>query len=199
MFGIKIGFNSYVCKINNLLSFMKIKNLVSLIPFLFLLNVAVVCQNVNYPTDINPIISLNIPADKWEFTKDDGLLNINPISHDEDDRLVVMIWASENPESESALDDISVEAFELVTTVLTDLEWHSETSEFENNNVVFTALDGYGFFINDDFSVDIMNTTIMLFMPDSKNVLSLVFFGTPDSYDKWENELLELIMSIKGK
>lgn len=178
---------------------MKIKNLVSLIPFLFLLNVAVVCQNVNYPTDINPIISLNIPADKWEFTKDDGLLNINPISHDEDDRLVVMIWASENPESESALDDISVEAFELVTTVLTDLEWHSETSEFENNNVVFTALDGYGFFINDDFSVDIMNTTIMLFMPDSKNVLSLVFFGTPDSYDKWENELLELIMSIKGK
>jgi len=42
-----------------------------------------------------------------------------------------------------------------------------------------------------------MSTTIMLLMPDETNILTLVFFGTNDAYDKWEESLLDVILSMK--
>ena len=41
-----------------------------------------------------------------------------------------------------------------------------------------------------------LQTTVMILMPDDTNLFTLVFFGTADAYDKWEESLLEVILSI---
>ena len=35
-----------------------------------------------------------------------------------------------------------------------------------------------------------------LINPDDVNVIALVYFGTPEAYDKWSESLLEIILSI---
>jgi len=143
------------------------------------------------------IVDIKVPTDKWTVTNEDGLFSIVPKDEGESSRLITMIWASTDPTSETAIDDLVTEAFDVVEALLTDITWAEETSDFENNGITFVANDGYGYYVNEDGSKDQMSTTVMLFMPDDTNIMTLVFFGTSEAYDKWEESLLEIILSME--
>lgn len=149
------------------------------------------------PSRSDAMVEISVPADKWEVTNEDGLFSIVPNDSGETGRLITMIWASEDPTSETAIDDLATEAFDVVESLLEDIEWAEDITDFENNGITFVANDGYGYYVNEDGSRDQMSTTIMLLMPDDTNILTLVFFGTNDAYDKWEEDLLEVILSMK--
>ncbi|PLX09942.1 MAG: hypothetical protein C0596_00200 [Marinilabiliales bacterium] len=151
----------------------------------------------NIPDKGDALVEITITTDKWEVTNDDGLFSIVPNDTGETARLITMIWASEDPTSETAIDDLANEAFDVVESLLVDIEWAEDITDFENNGITFVANDGYGYYVNEDGSRDQMSTTIMLLMPDETNILTLVFFGTNDAYDKWEESLLDVILSMK--
>lgn len=148
------------------------------------------------PESGEAIVNINVPTSKWSVTNKDGMFSLIPKDDGETSRLVTMIWASDNPSSETAIDDIAEDAFAVVESLLVDITWNEDLSEFENNGISYVANDGYGYYVNDDGSKDQMSTTIMLLMPDDKNVLALVFFGTSEAYDKWQESLLEVILSM---
>ncbi|MBP7077619.1 MAG: hypothetical protein KBB11_11275 [Bacteroidales bacterium] len=108
-----------------------------------------------------------------------------------------MMWASDDPTSETAIDDIAGQASTVVSSLLTDLTWAEEVTDFENNGVTFVGTDGVGYYSSDDGSSTKMVTSIMLLMPDSTNVLALVFFSTESTYDKYEDSFLNMILSIE--
>lgn len=143
------------------------------------------------------IINISVPTSSWIVTNEDNLFSLKPNDNGETSRLITMIWASQNPLTETALDDLVNESFDVIETLLEDITWTEDMTEFENNGILFTALDGYGFYKNEDGSKDRMSTSVMIFMPDDLNIMTLVFFGTDLAYDKWEAALLEIILSIK--
>lgn len=143
-----------------------------------------------------PIVEIVVPTASWSVTTTDSLFSIIPIDEGQTSRLITMIWASKNPQSETAIDDIANEAFDVVEALLEDITWNEELSEFDNNGISFIAQDGQGYYANEDGSKDEMTTTVMLLMPDDVNVIALVYFGTPEAYDKWSKSLLEIILSI---
>lgn len=174
------------------------KNSILLTILVFTAVVIVKSQTVfHIPDNGVSIVDITVPKDEWNVTNEDGLFSIVPNDTGETARLVTMIWASEDPTSESALDDIAIEAFDAVESVLKDITWEEDVTDFENNGITYVANDGYGYYVNEDGSRDYMSTTIMLLMPDETNVLALVFFCTADAYDKWEESLLNVILSMK--
>jgi hypothetical protein len=142
------------------------------------------------------IVNITVPTEDWTVTNENGLFSIVPKDEGESSRLITMIWASTDPTSETAIDDLVNDAFDVVGALLEDIVWAEETSDFESNGISFIANDGYGYYKNEDGSKDQMSTTVMIFMPDDTNVMTLVFFGTSEAYDKWESSLLEIILSM---
>lgn len=149
------------------------------------------------PESGNAIVKIDVPTDKWKVTNEDGLFSIVPNDTGESSRLITMIWASTDPTSETAIDDLVNDAFDVVESLLVDITWAEETTDFDSNGISFVANDGWGYYVNEDGSKDKMSTTVMLFMPDDTNLMTLVFFGTSDAYDKWEESLLEVILSMR--
>jgi hypothetical protein len=78
------------------------------------------------------------------------------------------------------------------------LKWGDETTNFDRNGVSFIALDGYGYYLNSDNTSDLMSTSLILFMPDNNNKFALIFFGTVEALEKYEQDLLQSIYSIKA-
>ncbi|HOZ30977.1 MAG TPA: hypothetical protein PLL66_08675 [Bacteroidales bacterium] len=142
------------------------------------------------------VLKVSVPSDKWNVTNEDGLFSLVPNDSGETSRLITMVWASTDPTSETAMDDLVNEAFDVVESLLVDIEWAEEISDFESNGISYVANDGYGYYVNEDGSKDKMSTTVMILIPDDTNIFTLVFFGTADAYDKWEEGLLEIILSI---
>lgn len=148
------------------------------------------------PTSGKSIVNISVPTSDWTVSTEDGLFSIVPKDEGESSRLITMIWASSDPTSETAIDDLVNESFDVVESLLEDIVWAEDLSEFENNGISFIANDGYGYYKNEDGSKDQMSTTVMIFMPDDVNVMTLVFFGTSEAYDKWESSLLDIILSM---
>lgn len=169
--------------------------LLSAIVFLFS-TLGIAQENFRIPDNGKTIVNITVPTSTWSVTNEDGLFSIVPIDEGETSRLVTMIWAAEDPYSETAMEDIAVDAYDVVESLLVDVTWNEELSEFENNGISYVANDGYGYYVNEDGSKDQMSTTVMLLMPDDVNILALVFFGRPVAYDKWEESLLEVILSM---
>lgn len=173
------------------------KKILFLSAAIFLISSLGMAQNTfNIPNSGKPIVNIVVPTASWTVTNKDSLFSIIPIDEGETARLITMIWASNNPYSETAIDDISKEAFDLVESLLVELSWDEEVTDFDSNGISFVANDGYGYYENEDGTKDKMSTTIMLLMPDEVNILALVYFGTPEAYDKWSESLLEIILSI---
>ena len=143
------------------------------------------------------IVDITVNTSNWTVENDPDLFTIKPQGIDEESRLIVMIWQSFDPLAEDAVDAIANEAFDLVEDILADVVWADDIAEFDNNDVYFAALDGAGYYVNDDGSKDRMTTSVMILAPDDVNLLALVFLGTSPAYKKWESELLEIILSIK--
>lgn len=160
--------------------------------------VSTTAQNVySIPENSKSQVEITVPSDKWEVTNKDGVFSMVPIDSGESSRLFTMIWSSSNPTAEDALDVLADEAFTVIESFLVDITWAEEVSDFENNGIVFVASDGYGYYINEDGSRDQMSTTIMLLMPDDVNILTLIFMSTSEAYDKWEESLLDVILSME--
>jgi hypothetical protein len=163
--------------------------------FILITSAAVAQKTFGIPQS-GSIVNISVPTDKWTVTNEEGLFSIVPKDEGESARLITMIWASSDPSSETAIDDLVNESFDVVEALLTDITWAEELSEFESNGISFIANDGYGYCVNEDGSKDQMSTTVMILMPDDTNVMTLVFFGTSEAYDKWEESLLEIILSM---
>lgn len=152
---------------------------------------------VYFPDTKNPVIKMQVPSAKWNVTNENNLLSIIPKDSGETSRLITMLWASENPYNDDAMTKIVNDAFDIVETLLTDITWQEDMNTFEHNGISYTALDGVGYYQNDDGSKDKMSTSIMILIPDEVNVLALVFFGTNEAYTKWEEQLLNVFLSIE--
>ncbi len=174
------------------------KKLVFLSALFICLSTLVFAQKTHkiYNSAGSAVMKISVPTDKWNVTNEDGLFSLIPNDSGETSRLITMIWAASDPYSETAMDDIINEAFDVVEALLVDIVWAEDISDFENNGISFVANDGYGYYVNEDGSKDKMSTTVMILMPDDTNLFTLVFFGTADAYDKWEESLLEVILSI---
>ncbi len=153
-------------------------------------------QIYSVPSEDNPIINITVPTDLWEFSRSRTMVNISPIESGEDDRLLVMLWASDNPGLENALDIITSDALAIAGSFLKNLSLEDESYKFTINNTSFIAIDGYGYYKNDDNSEDMMTTTIMLFLPDKNNIMALVYFATTEANEKWNKDLKDVINSI---
>lgn len=153
--------------------------------------------NFNMPVNTKASITITIPEKNWTITNEKEFTMISPKGEGESSRLAVFVWGSTNPSKENAVDELTQEAFELISGILTDTEWSEEISEFTNNGVSFVASDGVGYYVNEDNSKDLMSCSVFLILPDNLNIVTLVYFGTNESHDKWKDELLQIILSIK--
>lgn len=163
-----------------------------------LISTSIFAQKVyKFPSASNAIVKITVDTDLWTVDNSDGILTISPSSSAHSNNFVCMMWASDDPTSETAIDDIAGQASTVVSSLLTDLTWAEEVTDFENNGVTFVGTDGVGYYSSDDGSSTKMVTSIMLLMPDSTNVLALVFFSTESTYDKYEDSFLNMILSIE--
>jgi uncharacterized protein YwqG len=151
---------------------------------------------VYIPTKSKALAKLTVPNSNWAYNVDEDLFSVYPNDEGETARLITMIWASNDPTAENSLSDLTTEAFDVVSSLMEDIVWAEEPVSFENNGITISALDGVGYYVNADKSKDKMSTTIMLLQVDEINTLALVFFGTDAAYDKWNEELLDIILSI---
>ena len=173
------------------------KMLIPVLLGLFVSSIAISQSVIKFPATGNPIIEMTVPTSQWSVQNENSLLSITPKDSGESSRLITMIWGSKTPTAETAVDDLVNEAFDVIEALLTDIVWAEDMSDFESNGMSFVALDGYGYYVNDNGTKDRMSTSVMIFFPDESNILTLVFFGTDVAYDKWETSLLEIILSIK--
>jgi hypothetical protein len=175
----------------------KQSNVLLLAICLFISNLTLAQQTIHIHND-NPIIKITVP-DQWEYTDEDYLFSTNPSGSSEADQMIVMIWASEDPLAEDAYSVIADDAYSLVETLMSEVTWDEDVSEFENNGIYFAAIDGSGYFLNEDGTKTAMLASIFLFMPDETNVMCLVYMGSAESYDIYDEELLDMILSISPK
>ncbi len=146
----------------------------------------------------NPIIKINVPAG-WEYTDEEGLFSTNPTGSSEADRMIVMLWASDNPSADEVYTVMAEDAYDLVETIISEVIWDEKVSEFENNGIYFAAIHGSGNYLNEDGTKTAMLASIFLFTPDETNVMCLVYMGSSTSYDSYSDALLEMILSITPK
>jgi len=152
----------------------------------------------NFPSSSNKIIDITIDTKTWSVDNTEGIMTISPLSSAHSNNFVCMIWASEDPSSETAVDDIAEQASTVVSTLLSDITWAEEVTDFENNGITFVGTDGVGYYVADDGSSTKMVTSIMLLIPsDQNNIIALVFFSTEDTYDVYEQSFLDMVLSIK--
>jgi len=160
---------------------------------------AVSAQNTfYYPSKGTPIIKLKIPTDVWTVTNDETSLSFAPIDQSESGRMISMIWKSTNPGAEDAVTALVEESFDLVESLLSDVTWDEETSELEINGISFVAIDGWGNYVNEDDSKDVMMATIMIFFPDEDNMLTFVYIGLETAYSKYKVQFIDIIQSIES-
>lgn len=150
-----------------------------------------------YPAKGKSIISIEVPKN-WTVSNEESYMSIQPDDDSNDGRLIAMMWESEDPSAENAVTTLVNESFELVETLLTDIEWKDETTDFKINEIDFVGIDGWGQYVNKDGSKDEMMVSVSIFFPDDKNLMTFVFFGLNSAYDKHGETLLEIMMSIKS-
>ena len=88
------------------------------------------------PENGGSIVDIKVPTDKWSVTNEDDLFSMVPIDEGESARLVTMIWASEDPTLETAIDDLATEAFDVVESLLEDITWAEDVTDFESNGIL---------------------------------------------------------------
>ncbi|HNQ69525.1 MAG TPA: hypothetical protein PKN32_14190 [Bacteroidales bacterium] len=173
------------------------KILLSILAFYLISNCIVAQIEYIFPSAISPIIKISVDTNLWTVDNSDGVFTISPSSSEDSNNFVCMIWASEDLTSENVFDDLAAQATAVVNTLLTDVTWAEDVTDFENNGITFVGTDGGGYYNLEDGSSLKMVTSIMFLLPDSINALALVFFSTETTYDKYENSFLNMILSIK--
>ncbi len=153
-------------------------------------------KTYNFPYSGKTVFTIKIPVKTWSVTNEESYFSFAPVEETDYGRMIGMIWMSEDPNAEDAVTLLVEESFDLVETLLTDIEWDEETSEFEINGIDFVAIDGWGYYTNEDGSKDEMMTSIMIFFPDDDNLVTFVYVGLEMAYTKYKDEFLGIIQSI---
>ncbi len=151
-----------------------------------------------YPAKGKSIISIEVPTKTWTVSNEASYMSIQPSDDTNNGRLIAMMWESSDPSAEDAVTKLVNESFELVETLLTDIEWKDETTDFKINGIDFVGIDGWGKYTNKDGSKDEMMVSVSIFFPDDKNIMTFVFFGLNAAYDKHGDTLLTIMQSIKS-
>jgi hypothetical protein len=152
-------------------------------------------KTYKFPSN-DPLIKIPLSTDKWILEDSDGTLIISP-KGDDSGNFFCMIWTTDNPSSETAIDDLATEVTELAAALLADLTWAEDVSDFENNGISFVGMDGEGYYVADDGSETKFMCSVMLLLPDGESCVALVFFSASDLYSTYENDFLELVLGIK--
>lgn len=152
-------------------------------------------KTYKFPAE-NPLIKIPVSTDKWTVEDSDGILTISPKS-DDSGNFFCMVWTTADPSSETAIDDLATEATNLASTLLSDLTWAEDVSDFENNGISFVGMDGEGYYVADDGSETKFMCSVMLLLPDGESCVALVFFSASDLYSTYEDDFLELVLGIK--
>jgi hypothetical protein len=151
-----------------------------------------------YPATGKSIISLKIPTKTWSVSDEASWMSFQPTDETDTGRLIAMIWKSENPGAEDAVTSLVNECFELVESLLVDIEWKEDTEEFQINEMDFVGIDGWGDYVNKDGSKDEMMVSVSVFFPDDDNLMAFVFFGLNSAYKKHEKEFQDIMFSINS-
>lgn len=151
-------------------------------------------KTYRFPVE-NSLIKVPVNTDKWAVENSDGIMTISP-KDDLSGNFFCMIWTSEEPSSETAVDDLAAEATNLASTLLSDLTWAEDVSNFENNEITFVGMDGSGYHVAEDGSETPFMASVMLLIPDGVSCVALVFFSESELYSTYEDDFLELILGI---
>lgn len=154
-------------------------------------------KTFNLPSEENPIMSITVPLDEWEADLDDNLFFFKPRLEGDLNRLFISIWSPEDPSSDDAFDKTIDESFQFVELILTEVYWAEDLAEFDINGIAIYAIDGAGYFQNDDGTSDEMSCSIMVLIINETYAMSLIFISTPESYNKWEEKVLEVLFSMQ--
>ncbi|HPG73525.1 MAG TPA: hypothetical protein PLM49_04480 [Bacteroidales bacterium] len=150
-----------------------------------------------FPGQSDPIFSITID-NNWTVESADGVFTISPSSSMYSDSFVCLMWASDNPNSETAIDDIAEAASMVISTVLEDVTWAEDITDFTNNEITFVGTDGSGYYVSSEGSRTKMVTSILLLIPPTyDDVVAFIFFATEDAYDQYEDSFLNMVLSIK--
>lgn len=174
------------------------KKIILLAVALFVMAGFTQAQNKKYyfPPTGESLVYISINTSIWDVSNEENLLSFSPLDDTDKGRMISMIWKSEDPNNEEAVTLLVEECFDLVESLLTDLTWDEETSEFEINGMDFVAIDGWGNYANEDGTKDEMMTTIMIFFPDDYNKMAFVYIGLEEAYVQHKESFIEIIQSI---
>ncbi|MCK9255625.1 MAG: hypothetical protein GX793_01450 [Bacteroidales bacterium] len=152
-------------------------------------------KTINYPS-INPLIKISLDLKKWIYESEEDILILSPKNEDSGNYFC-MIWTTEDPYAEESVSELPEEAIALVETLLENITWSEDISEFENNNIYFVGMDAKGDFPSDDNTSIKFSSSVIILLTDEGAALTFVFFGASNLYDKYEEDLISLLLSIK--
>jgi hypothetical protein len=142
-------------------------------------------NTIVYPAE-NPVFSISFP-NGWLTETDGELLHAMP----EDSSVYLGLWALEDAKTvDAALDAVD----EVVSSLVTQLKV-GEVDTLVINGIAFLSVDGKGI----DTEGDRVNVSAALFSPDQETIFILVYYATPAAEAHYENDLVSILKSIRGK
>lgn len=173
------------------------KNMLILLLFCVIPAISFAQKEYQFPGQADPIFSITID-NNWTVENSDGVFTISPSNSLYSDSFVCLMWASDNPGSETAIEDIAEAASMVISSVLEDITWAEDVTDFTNNEITFVGTDGSGYYVSSEGSRTKMVTSVLLLIPPSYDeVVAFIFFATEEAYDQYEESFLNMVLSIK--
>lgn len=141
-------------------------------------------ETYEYPGD-DPLFSISFPDD-WSSEPDGEVLHASP----SDNSIYLGLWALNDVENlEIALNELD----NVVSDLVDEVEWDDESTEFEINDIQFLGIDGEG--VDEDDNE--INVSVGLFFADEDTVCIIIYFGSPEAEEEYEEDLNWILASIE--
>ena len=139
--------------------------------------------NFTYPAD-NPVFSIDFP-NNWKVTPEGQLIHAMP----QDESVYVGLWALE---AGTTIDSALAAVDQMVADMVTDFSC-GDAQYVDVNGITFTEVAGQGNNREDGTPV---NVSVDFFSPDGNQVFVLIYFGAPESENKYGAQLAQIVQSI---
>lgn len=130
--------------------------------------------------------SVDFPA-SWEVETEEEII----MAHPDDGSIFISLWVAEDFESFEAIVDGLAKLTEDLFEV--DDERLSDIKEMEINGIPFAFMEGKG----KDEDGAAVNFTLAIFCPDGSNLVSMIYYGTPEAEQVHKQAVQEIIKSIR--
>ncbi len=108
------------------------KTIFTFLALVFVSGLAFSQKTLNIPTTYSPLAKITFPAGSdWLYDYENDIFSMYPDDTGESSRLITMMWAPKESNSEEALLDLTDEAYEVIDLLIEDIEWLNEPSTFE--------------------------------------------------------------------